>query len=270
PKNFSGAIGNYKLTASLSKNETKANKAVNLEVEIIGSGNLNTLKTPDIEIPKNIETYAPKRKDAFEARPSGMKGKVVQEHLLVPLYGGVYRIEPVTFNYFDPQKEKYISLKTTPLVLTVDGPAAPAPAESDSLAERTELNDHQRKDSLKQSPIVLPEKINEVKERAVETVYKNNNWLWFVAGALMLVAVLFIFYPHKKNKAKTKKNKLNLFKSLIQTKLTELKNTADSGNQNAFYSIQEEILTLVGMHFSGTRLSEFRENEVAEKLAKTL
>src|SRR5690606_5333817 len=63
PDNFSGAVGNYKLNASLSKKEVKANEAVNLEVEIVGSGNLNTLKTPEIPIPEHIESFAPKKKD---------------------------------------------------------------------------------------------------------------------------------------------------------------------------------------------------------------
>src|SRR5690606_31371298 len=38
PENFSGAIGNYKLNASLSKKEVNANEAVSLEVEVVGSG----------------------------------------------------------------------------------------------------------------------------------------------------------------------------------------------------------------------------------------
>ncbi|HLV23833.1 MAG TPA: BatD family protein, partial [Moheibacter sp.] len=268
PENFSGAIGNYKLTASLSKNKIESNKAVNLEIEIIGSGNLNTLKTPSVEIPENIETYAPKRKDAFEARPSGLKGKVVEEYLLVPQYGGEYQIGPIVFNYFDPNKEKYISLKTKPMKLSVDGPEAPNPVEKDSVA-RKNLNDHQRSDSLSQSTIVLPEKINKVKNQVVETVSENNNWVWFLLSGLILITVFFIFNLLRKKKTNTGQNNEIVFKNLIQNKLKELKNISNSGNQTAFYSLQEDILTLTGMHFSQTNLSEFRENEVAEKLEKT-
>ena len=267
PENFSGAIGNYKLAASLSKNKINANKAVNLEVEIIGSGNLNTLKTPSVEIPENIETYAPKRKDVFEARPSGLKGKVVEDHLLVPQYGGEYQIGPVVFNYFDPNKQKYISLKTNSLMLTVDGPAPPAPAEKDSAAQKN-LNDHQRNDSLSQNTIVLPQKINEVKNQVVETVSENNNWIWLAIGALVLVIGIFIIFKRKNKNSNTNQNDFSQFKSLINNKLTELKTLSNSGNQTAFYSLQEEILTLIGMRFSQTNLSEFRENEVAEKLEK--
>src|SRR5690606_5075843 len=110
PQNYSGTVGNYKLNASLSKEKVKANEAVDLEVEIIGSGNFNTLKTPRVEFSETIETYTPKRRDAFDVRPSGIRGKIVENRVLVPQYGGNYAIGPVRFSFFDPKEEKYVTL----------------------------------------------------------------------------------------------------------------------------------------------------------------
>ncbi len=266
PENFSGAVGNYKLNASLSKNETKANKAVNLEVEIIGSGNLNTLKTPSVDFSSNIESYAPKRKNLFETRPSGIKGKVVEEHILVPQYGGNYTIGPVAFNYFDPSKEKYITLQTKPFTLKVDGPEPPQPKQ-DSIASDA-ITDHQRKDSSHISSIVIPQKINEVKNKVVKSVSTDNSWIWVLGGLILLIG-LFILFRRKSGKSSDKKSQKVNIKTEINQKLSNLKTLAEENNANSFYSLQEEILTVLGIHFGKTNLSDFTENSVAEKLGNS-
>ena len=269
PKNFSGAVGNYKLNASLSKNETEANKAVSLEVEIIGAGNLNTLKTPSIEFSSNIETYAPKRKDVFEARPSGIKGKIVEEHILVPQYGGNYSIGPVAFNFFDPFKERYITLETRAFQLKVDGPPPPVKpsVKNDSLAAGEEISDHQRKDSAGLSPMIIPQKINEVKNKVVNSVSKGNSWIWILVGFILLGGIILLFRKKSGKNTGGKTPKVN-FKAEINQKLSALKSLAKENDANAFYSSQEEILTLLGIHFAKTHLSDFTENSVAEKLAR--
>src|SRR5690606_22489564 len=198
PQNYSGAVGNYKLNASLSKEKVKANEAVNLEVEIIGSGNLNTLKTPKIQLSENIETYPPKRRDAFDSRPSGMRGKVVENRVLVPQYGGNYAIGPIRFIFFDPKEEKYVTLATQAMTLEVDGPEPP-PSKTleDSLANQELITDHQRNDSTGLSNLFVPEKLTEVKEKVVTSVSDSSNWVWIVAAAVCgLIAFIFV----KKNR----------------------------------------------------------------------
>lgn len=269
PANYSGAVGSYKLNASLSKDEVDANEAVNLEVEIIGSGNLNTLKTPKVDVSETIETYAPKRRDAFEARPTGMKGKIVENRVLVPQYGGDYAIGPVRFSYFDPKEEKYVTLSTKPFNLKVDGPEPPAKIGSDSLNNDELITDHQRKDSTGISTFFAPVKLDEVKDKVVTSVSKSYNWIWIVI-VLICVILLFLILRKKKNKPANKivsEKKVNEeFKSEIKSKLNQLKVLAKSNDSNKFYSLQEEILTQLGMKFTLTSLSEFTENSVAFKL----
>ncbi len=269
PENFSGAIGNYKLNASLSKKEVKANEAVNLEVEVVGAGNLNTLKTPAVSVPEHIETYAPKKKEAFEIRPSGMKGAVEEKHVLVPQYGGDYKIGPLVFNYFDPSKEKYITLQTKPFTLSVEGPEPP---KKDTVQENQELSDHVRTDSTTFDPAIVPQQITKVKDKVVKTVTKENNWIWFALGGLVVLGGLIFWWKRKNQSPKSTEKVLSekqlnsQFKSQINSKLDELKSLAKQNNNSSFLSLQEEVLTKIGMHFSGTDLSGFTENAVNEKL----
>lgn len=271
PKNFSGAVGDFKLNTVLSKKETKANNPVNIEVEIIGAGNLNSLHTPKPEFSEHLETYKPTKRDAYDTRPSGVRGKIVENYVIVPRYGGDYEIGPIKFSYFNPTEEKYITLATEAMKLKVEGPKAPTIDEikQDSLQDEL-LTDHQRKDSTGLNQIlVLPEKINDVKEKVVNTVSENNSWIWILTS---LVVFSLIFYLVRNKNKKPKENspaiERSLFKAKINDKLNALENLAKNGNAEEFYSLQEQILTELAMHFTHTNLAEFTEHHVTEKLAK--
>jgi len=272
PQSFTGAVGNYKMIASLSKEKVKANEAVNLEVEIIGSGNLNTLKPPKIEISETIETYPPKRRDVFDARPVGMRGKVAETSVLVPQYGGNYAIGPIKFSFFDPKEERYVTLASNPLTLNVDGPEPPPKTtpQEDSLARLEMITDHQRKDSTGISKLFVPEKFTEVKDKVVTSVSGNRNWMWLL---LSLIGLPIVYFVVKRNRKRSTENlsdkKLWLeFKTEIKFKLKQLKSYSKSGNSTEFYSLQEEILTEMGMRLTDIPLAEFTENSVSEKLSQ--
>lgn len=268
PKNFSGAVGNYSMNASISKKEMKANESVNLEVEIIGSGNLSTLKMPQIEVPQYIEKYAPKKREAFEARPTGLKGKLVENSILVPQYGGEYKIGPVEFTYFNPESEKYVKLNSKTFILKVNGPSVP---EKDTLTilENDLIADQATADSTSLLKTILPtRKITQVKDQVVETVSVQNNWFWAILALTALGLVGFLFTRKKKNSTKelTPKQSEKVFQNSIKEKLNQLNSWQLKGNQTSFLSLQEEILTDIGMHFSNTSLADFTEDEVAAKL----
>ena len=125
PTGFSGAVGDYKLYVSLSRNEVKADESVTLTVELSGSGNIQFAKLPEPELPNSIEQYDPKYKENISEKLSGINGYKRNEYLLIPRYRGVYKIPPITFSSFDPEKEEYITLTSDALEINVtEGPQA--------------------------------------------------------------------------------------------------------------------------------------------------
>lgn len=266
PKNFSGAVGHYTMNTTVSRKELKANESVNLEVEIVGSGNLNTMQMPSVEVPEHIDTYEPKRRDAFESRPSGLKGKVVENTILVPQYGGKYKIGPVSFNYFDPEQKKFVNLESKTYELTVSGPKPPA---KDSLPQQEDLADQKNSENEPQAiTTILPDKIIQVKEQVVDTV-EDRTWIWGVL-ALFIFGLILFFMRKKKasNSVETASQKQldKQFKVEINQKLNRLKSQVVQNQTTGFLSVQEELLTAIGMHYTQTDLADFTENEVAEKL----
>lgn len=264
PTNFSGAVGEFSMNTTLSKTVIKANETVNLNVEIIGSGNLNTLKIPELKSPEFIESYPPKRKDIFDLRPSGMKGKIEESYVLVPQYGGEYTIGPLVFNYFDPNKEEYLTLNSKGYSLKVDGPKPP---KNDTITQNDSSENTEESQFSAQKLIPdFQKSVSELKERVVKTVEQKNYGLWGIGG-LALAFVVFLLYRIKSNSAKTTNNQESVdFKQFMRQQISALEKLKTHQKPNEFFSLQEEILTQMGMHYSQTNLSDFTENEVTEKL----
>lgn len=270
PKNFSGAVGDFTMNTSISKKQLKSNESVQLEVEIIGSGNFNALKMPDIESPEeHLKSFSPKVRDAYEIRPSGMKGKLIKNQIFVPQYGGKYTIPPVEFSFFNPDKEKYVQLKSDAFTLQVDGPLPPS---KDSVIAKNENSEELNPtENFTETNIanVFPERIKEVKNQVVDSVSQSPNRLWLI-GLGSIAFVLLFFVIRRKNKRKpvvlSEKEIEKALKKEVNRKLNDLKLLKEQGNTTAFLSLQEEILTQIGMFYGETTLSDFTEESVEAKM----
>jgi hypothetical protein len=125
PAGFSGGVGDYKLYVNLSRNEVKANESVTLTVEVSGKGNIQLIELPAPILPNSIESYEPKYKDDIRIKKSGITGYKRNEYLLLPRFRGTYKIPPLKFSFFDPNKEEYITLASDAFEINVtEGPEA--------------------------------------------------------------------------------------------------------------------------------------------------
>lgn len=120
PAGFDGAVGKFSLSATVDRNQLKANEAVNLTVTYSGSGNIELLSEPQINFPKDFEVYDPKVKKNINHSAGGSSGKKSFEYVVIPRFGGEFELNPITLSYFDPSKGKYIELKSDPIKLTVE------------------------------------------------------------------------------------------------------------------------------------------------------
>ena len=112
PANYSGAVGSFNISASLSPEEVKANDALTLRVTVSGNGNMKLMKTPLVDFPKDFETYDAKITDKTKAGHNGVSGNKVFDYLAVPRHAGKYTVPAVEFCYFDTGEKKYKTIRT--------------------------------------------------------------------------------------------------------------------------------------------------------------
>ncbi len=120
PPNFSGAVGSFNLTANLDRDTASTGDAVTLHVKLAGRGNLKMV--PDLALPQLPDFTIYSSKQAATARVMEGRwigGEKAWEYVLVPKAPGEQTIPPLSFSYFDPERDRYETLTTPPLALKV-------------------------------------------------------------------------------------------------------------------------------------------------------
>ncbi len=119
PDNFSGAVGKFTISATLTPEQVNANDAATLRLVVSGQGNMKLMKAPTIRFPQDFEVYDPKENNKTQNTATGAKGNITYDYVVVPRHGGKFSIPPVEFCYFDPEQERYNTVKTDSFHLAV-------------------------------------------------------------------------------------------------------------------------------------------------------
>jgi hypothetical protein len=116
---FSGAVGKFDASVSTDDKRLETNNTHRLLFTIIGEGNLQQVKVPLINWPVGIEAFDPTEQDQDDKTHFPMMVRKAFSFPFVANKKGIYTIPPVSFTYFDPDANKYITRVTAPLVLNV-------------------------------------------------------------------------------------------------------------------------------------------------------
>lgn len=119
PEGFGNAVGRYTFNASIDKRDVKAGDAVTLRMAVEGTGNLKLITMPRPVVPGDIEAFEPKVSEVISREGGAVSGKKTAEFVLVPRNEGRRVIEPMTFSYFDPARNEYVSTVSPRFELTV-------------------------------------------------------------------------------------------------------------------------------------------------------
>lgn len=120
PADFNGAVGNFSFNATIDKTKLKSNEALNLKINIAGTGNIELAEEPQISFPPDFEVYDPKVSLNLNTGNNGVSGQKTFEYLIIPRQPGDFRINPIRFSYFDLAKNAYTTLTSPEFKLEVE------------------------------------------------------------------------------------------------------------------------------------------------------
>ena len=112
PSSFKGAVGQFTFTSSVDKTEMKSNDAFTVTLSISGNGNIELLELPKPNFPPDFEVYDPKITTNTKNNSYGISGSKKAEYVVIPRVSGDFTLNPIDFSYFDPAKNKYVSLSS--------------------------------------------------------------------------------------------------------------------------------------------------------------
>ena len=119
PASFTGGVGSFRMSAGFSSDSVSAHEATSLKVEISGTGNINLIEAPKVQLPADFESYDVRKTDDITTGASGSTGTLTFEYPFIPRAPGVFEIEPVEFTYYDIEAGRYRTLSSGPLRLKV-------------------------------------------------------------------------------------------------------------------------------------------------------
>lgn len=181
PNDYSGAVGQFSLTGSVSSTDVKANEALTIKLVIKGAGNMKLIKTPAIDWPEGFEAYDPKVTNNFKTTSSGVSGTKSIEYLAIPRAAGEYTIPAITFSYFDIQEKAYKTLSTSPYTIHVQRGAGEA-TDATTIQQFNHGVSIPQQESIKQ----LGSDIRYIHTTELPSVKPASDW----AGLMLAVAAL--------------------------------------------------------------------------------
>ncbi len=128
PTDFSGAVGDFQVTARVEDNNVVANQPFPLKIRFEGRGNAKLIDIPPFQPPEGMELYDTQKEAKFFGWGTSFKEFTV---LLIPRRDGEFVIPSISASMFDPQTRKYITRATEPMRIKV-GAGAKGTGSSES------------------------------------------------------------------------------------------------------------------------------------------
>ncbi len=263
PKGFTGAVGEYKVSMTVDKNQGKVNEPITLSVKISGLGNIKTVSLPPLKPVSGFKKYETVSSFNIQKQNYIVGGSKVYKTILVPQTSGKLTIPGIEFSYFNPKTKTYRVLKTAPLDLNilpsekkvVSAPVYPGLSPSEVKVFKGDIRFIKTKFKLKSQSTLM-----------------FSNFYYLFAHMLGIMG-LFLFWMINKRKEVIKKDmasfRIKKASSEARKRLKNAYNFLNIKKKNEFYQqLTEALLKYISDKLTisiGTLTTDVIEKELIKK-----
>lgn len=126
PQHFSGAIGEYQISAQIARSWVEAGNALTLSVRVSGRGNMKTVTAPELPPIPGVIVNRPKLTE------DSTSTSLAYTYTLIPSQRGILRIPAIEYTYFNPSRAIYATTQTAPIPVSV------RPNPNDTIEDETD------------------------------------------------------------------------------------------------------------------------------------
>ena len=121
PKSFTGAVGQkFEVNAFLRREEIKAGQTVELTVTVKGDGHLDLVPYPYLPDWNGVERRQTSSPSTIAVNQGKVDSRRTYNFRLKVTKPGTYQLKDIGLSFFNPEEERYETVKAAPLVLTVE------------------------------------------------------------------------------------------------------------------------------------------------------
>jgi hypothetical protein len=127
PADFTGTVGDYTFTVKLDRNSATMDDLVTLSLSLSGKGAVESALEPKIPSIEGFEVYETKARVDKKITADTLGGTKNFDIVLRPQKTGEMEIPPISYTLFNPEKKEYVTLKSSPIKLTITPGTAKTP-----------------------------------------------------------------------------------------------------------------------------------------------
>jgi hypothetical protein len=234
-EDFSGAVGRMDFKVKPSKTLLKNGESLDLDISVVGTGNLKLFTLPKPVVPAALEMYDPVHDENVSTPLTGMTGRISDKYTIIPQYKGNYQIKPMRFTYFDLGSNSYKTITSQPITINVlDGPSVASSEKSNpNDVAKTKLEAAKSFAYIKQKTSLQPMKKDDF----------LGSGLFYSLIMLPFLAIPFLIVGRRKKEAMDNDvvgNKIKKSNALAKKYLGDAKKQL--GNKEAFYIALEKAM----------------------------
>lgn len=260
PDGFSGAVGHFSVSSTISADKLKSNEEFTLKVVVKGDGNMKLMGDPVVEFPSEFDVYAPIITNNYKLTSKGFAGEKVYEYVVTPRTAGEYTLPAAKFTYFDTTAGSYKTVESKTFTIQVEKGAA-VPASSGNVYV------------VKEEGKLLANDIRYIKlgddaEKDGRFYGSTLYWLLYAVLSVLFAITAAVYNKHVRLSSNVALSKTKKANSVAVRRLKNAKKLLHDNRTNEFY---DETLKAVWGYMSdklNIPLSQLSKDNIANELTR--
>ncbi len=236
PAGFTGGIGNFSVSSEISHDSIDVNDAFSIRIRISGTGNLNLLNPPELELPDVFEMYDPEVESDYKQTINGSQGSIEYVYTIIPRYPDDYTLPGVKIAWFNPAARTYQTYQSENFRIHVR--RTKDYDESETL-KKTEKD----KPDLISTDIRFLKDIHAYKQPVAVVFNTKVFWLFYIVPLLVLIIIVVLRRKQIKERANITKQRNKKANKIAMRRLKKAKSLMKNEDKD-FYN--ETIKALWG------------------------
>ncbi len=118
PPSFSGAVGTFRVSASVDSPSVRAGDGIVLTVTVEGKGSFRAVRPPQVVVPEGMKIFEPETSEAAGLDPEGRtQGSKTFRYPVLVGAAGLHEIPAIEWTFFDPSAARYVTRAVGPLTV---------------------------------------------------------------------------------------------------------------------------------------------------------
>lgn len=210
PAHFSGAVGDFSMSATATPNELAVGDPLAVDITIDGSGNFDALNPPSLMPPDGWKAYPPRRYNVdgpIDPNLTPTANRRIGYSMVFVPEKEHKELPPFELSFFSPTQKKYVSARTAPIALRIK-PGVLAAANSTGASTGTEAPKpppvQQPKPNINDILMTVPAQANWLNTTTASVPLTTSTRFWAIQSipaALVILAALFAWFRRHREEA---------------------------------------------------------------------